>query len=118
MSADKKHCEGRIKSEFGWAGTRCNKTASLEHEGKHYCKLHHPPTIAAKREAQNAKWRAQWEARDKAAERAHAAAKERDRRAALFPELLEALQAAEKVLYGDELKLVSAAIAKATGVPA
>jgi hypothetical protein len=37
---------------------------------------------------------------------------------AAAPDMLAALQAAQKVLYHEELVIVSAAIAKATGEPA
>lgn len=40
----------------------CSKRGTLEHDGKRWCKTHHPPTRAAKSEAKEAAWRAKWNA--------------------------------------------------------
>jgi hypothetical protein len=85
-------CVGRAWSPGAFRSHQCGKTAAYEHDGQWYCKTHHPPTIAAKanarEEERDRKWRYEKSLRDKAdAERA-----EMKRRAALFPELLEALE--------------------------
>jgi hypothetical protein len=84
-------CVGRVWSTGAFHSYECGKTAAYEHDGQWYCKTHHPPTIEAKakakQEERDRKWRYEKSLRDKAdAERA-----EMKRRAALFPELLEAL---------------------------
>ena len=57
----------------------------MEHEGQFYCKMHHPPTAKAKKDANYEAHYSKWQAD-------RAAAKELARRAACFPELLEALK--------------------------
>jgi hypothetical protein len=109
-------CIGRVWSPGSFHSHQCGKTAQYEHEGRWYCKTHHPPTIAAKakarQEEQDRKWRYEKSLRDKAdAERA-----EMKRRAAMFPELLEALKLAQQIIgHPDDAhsKLIAATIAKA-----
>jgi hypothetical protein len=127
MSAAKPICQGRIWNGFGYHD--CNKSASLEHEGKHFCKIHHPPSIMERRLAANVKFQAKMNAEREARREANDALQERDRRAALFPELLETLNkindwacfASEEDIAARLMALqqigvhARAAIAKATG---
>ena len=84
----------------GWGRdeVQCRHNASLEHEGKHYCKLHHPPTAQAKQEAKRAKWSAEVEAdrTKRAAERAEAA--EQKRRADCYGQLVGRVKELEEAL--------------------
>ena len=109
----------------------CGRTAQYEHLGKWYCKTHHPPTVWAKREARSAEWDKEFAARQLAIKEAQAAKDEAARRAALYPELLEALRWIERrcpaqLLLQDLHRIhmeaahdagacARAAIAKATG---
>jgi hypothetical protein len=109
----------------------CDRNAKYEHLGKWYCKTHHPPTVWAKREARSAEWNREFAARQLASKEAQAAKDEAARRAALYPELLEALKNLEKEFrkvypiyyyaepWGHEtnvpLQAARAAIAKAEG---
>ena len=61
--AETHQCVKRVWSQYH--DYPCGKNATLEHEGKWYCKTHHPPTVAAKDAARDAKWRAESAARDK-----------------------------------------------------
>jgi hypothetical protein len=83
-------CCGRVWSRFGFH--TCSRNAKYEHEGKWFCKTHHPPTVQQKLDARNAAWEKDFEARQRAHGEAQAAKAETDRRAALYPELLEALK--------------------------
>ena len=89
--ADQVHkCSAKIFN--GWMTPHvCGNTAKHEHDGVMYCKTHHPPTVAAKEKARSEAWKAKWARECAIREKAAAARDERDRRAALFPELLEAL---------------------------
>ena len=126
MSVAKPRCQG-----MNWSGSwrvQCRHGASLEHEGKHFCKRHHPPTMQAKGEARQAEWRERTDREIAAREAANAASKEINRRAALFPDLLDALQkiaAIQNQSDGPDWEeieeargIANAAIAKATGEPA
>jgi hypothetical protein len=97
----------------------CGRTAQYEHLGKWYCKTHHPPTVWAKREARSAEWDKEFAARQLAIKEAQAAKDEAARRAALYPELLEALKriADPRNIHfaGDAQVVARAAIAKAEG---
>jgi hypothetical protein len=92
MSAHK--CEGRVYQGPGFGFRACGKNAAHEHEGKWFCKTHYPPNILAKDEARDAKWKAEWNARRKAADVADSAKVEVYRRADCYPDLLDALIAA------------------------
>jgi hypothetical protein len=83
-------CCGKVGNGFSFF--RCDRNAKYEHLGKWYCKTHHPPTLLEKREARNAEWNKEFSARQLAIKEAQAAKDEAARRAALYPELLEALR--------------------------
>lgn len=58
MSEKHKCCANAWK---GWlcGNQPCGKSALHEHDGKWYCKKHHPPSVRAKEEARRAKWNAE-----------------------------------------------------------
>jgi hypothetical protein len=93
-------CCRRVGSVF--AQYACDRNAKYEHLGKWYCKTHHPPTVWAKREARSAEWNKEFAARQLAIKEAQAAKDEAARRAALYPELLEAL----KMGYADTMDYI------------
>ncbi len=125
MSPAKPRCEGRVWGSY--TSYQCANKASMTHEGKQFCKTHHPPFVQAKRAARDAELRARIDREINERSLANEASKERDRRAALFPELLEALilmirthdEPAETLLQEMKeqkwLEKARAAIAKATG---
>ena len=77
----------------GFMRGRCGRGAAYEHNGKFFCKTHHPPTLAAKAAERSAKWRAEWDAKRAADAKVAAERAEQKRRADCFPELLSALKA-------------------------
>jgi hypothetical protein len=115
--ADKHTCCGEIWHGFGF--NRCNRGAKYTHEGNWYCKTHHPPTAQQKKEACRTALKEKRDAERKAREEAAAAKAETERRAALYPELLEALKriADPRNIHfaGDAQVVARAAIAKAEG---
>jgi hypothetical protein len=61
--SEKHTCEHKAwSSRFG--NQRCAYNASLQHKGKWYCGLHHPPTVKAKRDKRDAAKREKWAAQD------------------------------------------------------
>ncbi len=88
----------------------------MEHEGKHYCKTHHPPTVAAKMEARHAKWQSEWAAKQAKQKMQADAEAEMHRRAECFDDLLAALVDMVEIAesQGHIVKRARAAIAKAT----
>lgn len=61
MSAPEKHtCEKVVWDRFN--SQPHGVSASLEHNGRWYCKMHHPPTLKAKADAKYAAWQAKWDA--------------------------------------------------------
>jgi hypothetical protein len=76
----------------GYYSHICGKNAAYEHEGKWFCKTHHPPTVLAKTQARAKKYETQWAAAE--AKRKTEAEKraEIERKAAMYGELLEALK--------------------------
>ena len=91
MSEKHKCCE-MVWAQGSYRGYPCGKGANYEHEGKHYCKTHHPPTVREKNEARQAKWRHEWDA-DQARQKAADAAKAEQKRRADSYEGLIALNA-------------------------
>jgi hypothetical protein len=115
-------CCGMVGNVF--ARYTCGRTAQYEHLGKWYCKTHHPPTVWAKREARSAEWNKEFAARQLAIKEAQAAKVEAARRAALYPELLEALRLIATTDPVDAaldpqraVRVARAAIARAEGEP-
>jgi hypothetical protein len=76
-------CEKRVSR--GFHSTRCNRKGTLTHEGKRYCKQHYPPNVEARDKKRNAKWDAEWKAKEQGWKR-DAAIKQ------AFPVMLEALE--------------------------
>jgi len=121
-STEKVPCAGRVMHAGAWRTVQCSKSGSLEHEGRHFCKLHHPPTVKAKHDASIEAMHAKWaDEKAKADAKAQEAA-EQKRRADLFPELLEALKAlvsdcmaSDFNEHWDSFKTAEAAILKAEG---
>lgn len=90
--SEKHTCCGKV-----WSGFRhddCGRGAKYEHEGKWYCKTHHPPTVQAKSDARNVKWEAEWKARSEREQAARDAEVEQKRRADCHDQLVAALRSA------------------------
>lgn len=119
---EKHQCEGRVGwGDFG-RSRQCSHTGSLEHEGKNYCKSHHPPSVNAKREERSAKAYANFDAKRAEMGRIAAEAAENKRRAECFPDLLKELKdilewaVLERApLRDQEISSIREAIRKATG---
>jgi hypothetical protein len=100
-------CEGKV-----WCHTKylpCGKTARHEHEGRWYCKRHHPPTVQAKLDARNKKWEEDSKSRLQAVKEANEARAEMQRKAAAYDGLIaqrDALLEALKglVAWADDLR--------------
>ena len=109
-------CVERIWGGYSFS---CGKKAKYEHEGKWYCKTHHPPTVQAKMEARNERWRKEWAEQRERTEQQEAQRAEQKRRADLYPELLEALTDLlgwQTLAPNDVVAAAQAAITKAEEV--
>lgn len=112
-------CPSKAYSAGGFASV-CGKTAAHEHEGKFYCKTHHPPTVAKKYADKRDALKVAIAARLEQNRAARLAADEQKRRADCYDDLLEALRliatAENSALDLAYCKgIARAAIAKATG---
>lgn len=67
MKPEKHICCDQIYSrESGWSSRHtCGKTASIEEDGKWYCRTHAPSFRKAKLDAKMAEWNAAWERKRK-----------------------------------------------------
>ena len=92
--ATKEACSKRVFSGARWdmRGHMCGFAATVQEEGKWYCKRHAPSAETAKRE----KWEADFEAKQKAYDAERIAQKEASRRAKAYPRLVEALRGTVK----------------------
>lgn len=79
-------CAGEVWQMQGFFP--CTKTGRHKHEGKWYCKLHHPPTVQAKRAASRDRWNAKWAAQEQARVEAELAQDEMKRKAAAYDGLV------------------------------
>ena len=128
MSADMKNkCVGELWG--GYVFHVCGAKASLEHEGEHFCKRHHPPTVAAKKAAKHAAWNAKRDAENAVRNKRDSEAAEQKRRADLYPDLLAVCQAILRYqalidsdqtwgfvdAYAEAFEAAEVAVAKATG---
>ncbi len=115
-------CVGRVYAGHYIGSHTCNKTARYEHNGKWYCKTHHPPTVEEKRRAHAAKREAEFDAERAQRAQQHREHAEMQRRAAAYDELLEALNDIANTDPVDAaldpqraVRIARAAIAKAEG---
>ena len=116
--SEQHQCVGQVFGAGNYFGPMCGRTAKYEHNGKWYCKMHHPPTVKQKQEEKHAAFEREWAAQRAANERAEADRAETKRRAELFPELLEALKLAQSIIgHPDDAhsQHIAAVIAKAEG---
>lgn len=88
---EKPRCAGTVWNETHWPKP-CTRKGVLEHDGKHYCKTHHPPTMEARRKASGQAIHERIAAELEEARVKRAAAVEQKRRADCFDELVEALR--------------------------
>lgn len=68
MDTETVRCAGVVRaSGRRWIGGRkpCSNSGTLEHEGRLWCKTHHPSAVDAKRKAKYAKWDAKWDAENR-----------------------------------------------------
>lgn len=76
----------------------CQKKGTLQHDGRWYCKTHHPPTVAAKKAARHAAWEAEFKAKQDAMAAARAERAEIERRAALYPKRMAEIKRLQDAL--------------------
>lgn len=53
---DKHFCAGRVWSPGAMISSACMNNGKHEHDGKWWCRMHHPPTVQARREESRRKW--------------------------------------------------------------
>ena len=102
-------CAGEVWDRFHFRP--CDRAGSYEHEGRWYCKPHHPPTEQAKRDARDKKFREDFESRQQASREAEKAHAEMQRKAAAYDgliaqrdALLESLkQSLEEAIYPSKM---------------
>jgi hypothetical protein len=82
-------CCKRVYVNGSFRGHQCSSAGSLEHDGKHYCKKHHPPTVAEKDMARAALYDEKW----KVKRDAESANQELLRKGGLFDDLIAELKA-------------------------
>lgn len=91
---DTRECNVRVRGDGRWGAINrrpCGKEATLEHEGKWYCKLHHPPTIKNKRDARAEAYKKRISKEVSAAAERRTAAAEVQRKAIAYDRLVDRL---------------------------
>jgi len=58
--AEKHRCCAEVWPKGGYHPGRCERMASVERDGRHYCKQHDPVAVKARDDERNAKWEAKW----------------------------------------------------------
>jgi uncharacterized Zn finger protein (UPF0148 family) len=105
MTKEKQKCSEIVWPAGAFRGHQCHNSAKIQRDGKWFCGTHDPVAVIEKRDKKNAEFRAEVAARQKLQSEAAAKRNEQERRAACFPELLEALKLALQALeaIGDEM---------------
>lgn len=88
----KPRCEEHIFHTRGMSGYRCQNAGRFEHEAKHYCGTHHPPSIAKRRADKEEAERVDREKRIARREALNADFNETRRRAACHEPMVEFLR--------------------------
>lgn len=60
--SEKRQCAGRVYDRQSMRGCPCSKSATTEHNGVAYCKLHNPELKRQRGEQKHAEWQAKWDA--------------------------------------------------------
>ena len=81
-----------------WGQYSCYKGAKFERDGKWFCGTHVPVVVKARREKNDAAWQIKYNAEKARTEEIWAKEAETQRRADLYPELLEAFKTTRAVL--------------------
>lgn len=63
MSKNKPKCAGTMWIGIGVGYRSCTNNGTLEHDGAHWCRIHHPPTVQAKAKKRQEAWEAEWNAK-------------------------------------------------------
>jgi hypothetical protein len=92
MTTEKHKCCGSVWPAGAYRSYPCHHNAKVERDGKWYCGTHDPVAIKEKQDKKKAESDARWKASQKLQAEAAAKRNEQERRAACFPELLEALK--------------------------
>lgn len=115
---DQHKCVKQVYAVGSFRGHPCGRNATYEHDGKHYCKTHHPPTIQAQGKARKKAFETKLAAETAHRKQIAKEADEQHRRADTYPEMLEALQHCHQWLQGSEpgrAQYIGEVIARATG---
>ena len=96
----KPRCAKRVYGGSCFTGHQCERTGTLEHKGKAYCKQHFPPNVEAKITERNQRWDEEYAAKKKAHEDARSRQAELSRKAAAY-ERLEAFLDPDTCTWDD-----------------
>lgn len=117
MTTAKHKCCGSVWPAGAYRTYPCRHNAKVERDGNWYCGTHDPVAIKEKQDKKNAESDARWKASQKLQADAAAKRNEQERRAACFPELLEALKDAYPHVSNADLRArIGNLIAKAEGL--
>ncbi len=111
MTKPAERCAG--SAQIGGPGpfSQCRFKGTLEHEGKRYCRIHHPPTVKSKNDEKHRKWQAEWAAKDAARAKADDIRKAEQRVLAIADVLQGENKAGHDVLVSAGLDVLSSAVA-------
>jgi hypothetical protein len=56
MNTEKHQCHGRVLDRTGYHSWGCSRNATLQHDGRWYCKTHYPPAVEKRRADREKKW--------------------------------------------------------------
>ena len=125
MKTEKHACCGNVfRGGYSHYTSICGKNAKFERDGKWYCGTHDPVAKKEKAAIRYAEWDAKYEARRASEKAAEKARKEKEAKAEMFGQLLEALRLCydhcrlyyPEVGHNNVGESVRAAIAKAEAI--
>lgn len=103
---DLKRCAQRIFEPNGYYSSQCSRRGILEHDGKLWCKQHHPPTAEAKDAERRKRRDEKWAEQDRKLAASKAAWDELRRKAEAYDRLVAALGRVESMLTKREIRAI------------
>ena len=88
--SDKHPCAGRCIDREMWTNSYpCPRNGTLEHDGKWWCKQHHPPSVSARSEERRAERSKKWSVQLKQNQDRRTAQAELERRGRAYRALID-----------------------------
>jgi len=83
------NCSANVYRPHSMRSSPCNRNATMVHEGKGYCAMHFPPSMEARDKQRQAKYDAEWAAKQKQWREARLGERALDYMRSEYPEMVQ-----------------------------